>query len=117
LINTPALPVSEPEITITLHEDISKADKESVVITYTKETGRGVFEYYLFSINGSQPIYKTRESKRVVRFGSLQAGRLYRVKACSVSGNMRSRNITIDVRTGELVQRLAGLLFPRDFIN
>ncbi|KAK2181825.1 hypothetical protein NP493_380g01008 [Ridgeia piscesae] len=90
---------TKPEITITLHEDISKADKESVVITYTKETGRGVFDYYLFSINGSQPIYKTRESKRVVRFGSLHAGRLYRVKACSVSGNQRSRNITIDVRT------------------
>ena len=110
-INAPEFPVSEPEIKISLQEDITKTDKESLVITYTKETGRGIFDYYLFSINDSTStqIYKTRESERMVRFENLLAGRLYRVKACSVSGEQkqRSREITLDVRTGKLVQRFA----------
>ena len=95
--------LSEPEIKIDLRED-SRTDTESVVIVYTNETGEGLFDQYVFTIDDqySTTIARTRHDERVVRFGSLVSGHMYKITAQTGSGNERSREIHINVHTGEV---------------
>ena len=94
--------LSEPEITTTVTEN-SNTDTDSVVVDYTAETGEGVFDHYVFSIN-DQDKTKNKDDTDIIRrveFDKLEAGTLYIVTAFSKSGNEKSRDINTLVRTGE----------------
>ena len=97
--------LSEPEITIDLLED-SRTDTDSVFVVYTNETGGGLFDRYIFSIDDqrSTTVIKEKDDERMVKFESLVAGTLYTVTARSESGDERSRGITTQVLTGEKKQ-------------
>ena len=85
----------------------SNTDNDSVVVDYTAETGKGVFDRYFFSINdhGTTPVAKEHDdTSRTVQFNGLEAGTLYTVTAWSKSGSEKSRDISTQVRTGEIVQ-------------
>ncbi|KAI0229775.1 Tyrosine-protein phosphatase 10D [Lamellibrachia satsuma] len=93
---------SEPEITIQLSEDVQRTDTDSVVITYTEEKpGNGKFDHYIFSINRghSEPVSKTKDDERMVKFEPLVAGTLYTVIVWSESGVEKSQQIITHVRT------------------
>ncbi|KAI0219782.1 hypothetical protein LSAT2_028690 [Lamellibrachia satsuma] len=90
----------KPEITIDLLED-SRTDTDSVFVVYTNETGGGLFDRYIFSIDDqrSTTVIKEKDDERMVKFESLVAGTLYTVTARSESGDERSRGITTQVLT------------------
>ena len=100
-------PFSEPEITTVLTEKTT-TDTDSVVVSYTAETGDGVFDHYFFSINDRDTTTVSKRNddmSRTVPFDTLDGGTLYTVTAWSVSGSEKSRDINIEVRTGERTRR------------
>ena len=99
--------LSEPEITTTLTEK-GTTDTDSVVVSYTAETGDGVFNHYFFSINDRDTTTVSKgndDTSRTVQFDKLDGGTLYTVTAWSMSGSEKSRDINTQVRTGERTLR------------
>ena len=78
------------------------------MVDYTAETGSGVFDRYYFSINDRQStsVTKTRDDpRRTVQFDGLEAGTLYTVTARTEHGSEKSREISTQVRTGEIMHQ------------